>query len=456
MSRLPFDPDRVAAPVAKPRRKGGDRTVTVSQAAAMIKLAVAEALPAKLRIVGEISNFSNRAHWFFSLKDDESTLRCVCFASTARRIGFPVHDGLEVIATGRIDYYEAQGQLQLYVDRLEPVGQGALELRFRALCDELRKAGYFDPARKQPLPLMPQCIAVVTSRNAAALQDVIDTAARRWPGCRLILCDVRVQGSAAAAEIAAAIDDLSQRGQALGIEAIIITRGGGSVEDLWAFNERIVADAIVRCTLPTVAAIGHETDTTIAELVADARCATPTQAAMMLIPDRQALGHQLHQIASRLSLLMQRCYERCRHRLDAATRRPFLQRPEAMYDPLVKRLDDLTNQLHAAARRRITTSHQQLSALRRQLESIGPRQVLQRGYSYTLGPSNVVLRSTAEIDAGDRITTVLADGRFTSKVDGPAARRRPTRRSTKKRAQDDQISLFDQGQAAQSNGTEQQ
>ena len=415
--------------------------MTVSQVSAAIKVAVAEALPPKLRVIGEVSNFSNRAHWFFSLKDDQTALRCVCFASVARRIGLPLRDGMEVIATGRIDYYESQGQLQLYIERLEPVGEGALELRFRALCDELRQLGYFDPDRKRDLPLMARSIAVVTSRSAAALQDVIDTASRRWPGCRLVLCDVRVQGEQAAGEIAAAIDDLSQRGAALGIEAVILTRGGGSVEDLWAFNERIVADAVYRCRLPIAAAVGHETDTTIAELVADARCATPTQAAMMLIPDREALGHQLHQVSARLSLLVRRRYETARQRLEAAMRRPFLQRPQALYDPLVERLDGLTDRVHAAAQRRLEAAQQQLTALQRQLGSVGPTQVLQRGYSYTLGPRGQVLRRVAQVGSGDRITTVLADGRIASRVESDAdpAPPKPKRR---RQTDADQLGLF--------------
>ena len=415
--------------------------MTVSQVSAAIKVAVAEALPPKLRVIGEVSNFSNRAHWFFSLKDDQTALRCVCFASVARRIGLPLRDGMEVIATGRIDYYESQGQLQLYIERLEPVGEGALELRFRALCDELRQLGYFDPDRKRDLPLMARSIAVVTSRSAAALQDVIDTASRRWPGCRLVLCDVRVQGEQAAGEIAAAIDDLSQRGAALGIEAVILTRGGGSVEDLWAFNEEIVADAVYRCRLPIAAAVGHETDTTIAELVADARCATPTQAAMMLIPDREALGHQLHQVSARLSLLVRRRYETARQRLEAAMRRPFLQRPQALYDPLVERLDGLTDRVHAAAQRRLEAAQQQLTALQRQLGSVGPTQVLQRGYSYTLGPRGQVLRRVAQVGSGDRITTVLADGRIASRVESDAdpAPPKPKRR---RQTDADQLGLF--------------
>src|SRR5262249_45264333 len=161
------------------------------------------ALPTNLRIVGEVSNLSDRTHWFFSLKDEGATIRCVCFASSARRVGFPMRDGMEVVVTGRVDFYEAQGHLQIYVDKIEPVAAGALELKYRALCEELRRLGYFEQARKKPLPVFPRRLAVVTSRTAAALQDVLNTAAKRWPGMELLLFDVRVQGAAAAPEVAA-------------------------------------------------------------------------------------------------------------------------------------------------------------------------------------------------------------------------------------------------------------
>lgn len=468
--------------------------ITVAQVSAMVRDALADAIPARLRVVGQVSNLSKRDHWFFSLKDEQAALKCACFASAARKIAFPVENGMEVIATGRIDYYGPQGQLQLYVDRLEPVGHGALELQFRALCEELRNLGYFDAERKKSLPLMPRCVAVVTSRGAAALQDVIDTARRRWAGCRLLLFDVRVQGKDAAGEIARAIGLLSRDGPALGIDAVILTRGGGSMEDLWAFNERIVADTVLQCELPIVAAIGHEVDTTVAELVADVRCATPTQAAMRLIPDKQGLVHQVDQVAHRLGLALKRRHERSVERLAASARHAVFRFPEEMVRSRRERLDALARRLsHTTATRvmrdreslgrferviatieprgRLTAGRQQLAqamhriqtALRRratdsatevsvatanltraatlsmannrktvetiarQLDGIGPGNVLNRGYSYTLGPGKKVLRHADQVAPGDAITTVLADGRVRSRVESglprPAKRR---------------------------------
>lgn len=406
-----------------------DTPLTVSQIAASIKAALATGLPHKVHVAGEVSNLSNRSaagHWFFSLKDTMATLRCVMFASATRRVPFEMRDGLEVIASGRIDLYDAQGSVQLYVDRLEPIGQGALELQLKRLIAELNQRGYFDPSRKMTLPSLPRRIAVLTSRNAAALQDVINTTRQLWPGCRLLLFDVRVQGAEAAPQIVNALRALSDQASDLadGIDAIILTRGGGSIEDLWAFNDRSVADAIYACRIPVVAAIGHETDTTLAELVADVRAATPTQAAMALVPDHGALEHQLSQLSSRMGLLTRRLFEQASYRLQAATRHPMLRCPEATLEPLRQRLDALESRLKPTLARRLETDIQRLEAIGRQLDALGPSRVLARGYSYTLGPNGQLLRRPDQVANGDRLITVLASGQVASHVEVPSQRQR--------------------------------
>lgn len=438
MPRLFDEQDRPPEPKKADSRQ--DRPVTVLGLLNQIKSAVNSQLPGKVRVVGELSNLSDRSHWFFSLKDGQAVIRCVMFASAARAVAFKARDGVEVIATGRVDVYPAQGTVQLYVDRLEPVGQGALEQRLRELINELKAEGYFDPDHKRPLPAMPSRIAVVTSRSAAALQDVIDTAARRWPGCELVLVDVRVQGDAAAPQIAQALDRLSQYGQALGIDAIILTRGGGSIEDLWAFNERIVADAIYHCSLPIVAAIGHETDVTVAELVADHRCSTPTQAAMTLVPDKAMLARQVEQATDRLTVSLRRRLQQETQRLRAVERHPAMSRPQRLVkqamqslDSLAQRLDralpallaghrprfeTLKRSLPQAMARRLTREREALDALARELEVVGPASVLSRGYTYTLGPDGVLLRSAEAASASGRMTTVFTDGRVDSIVEG--------------------------------------
>lgn len=418
-----------------------DAPLTVTQIAALIKSVVTQSIPDRIRVVGEVSNYAGQSHKFFSLKDSDAAVRCVMFASHAAKIRFPVKDGMEVVASGRIDFYPAQGQVQLYVDRLEPVGEGALELELRRLMTELRELGYFDPDRKRPLPTMPRRIAVVTSRDAAALQDVVNTVGKRWPGCRLLLYDVRVQGDAAAPGIAQALRHLSKQGRRLGIDAILLTRGGGSIEDLWAFNDRAVADAIHECDLPVVAAIGHETDTTVAELVADLRCATPTQAAMALVPDRAALEHQIDQLSGRLELLTRRALERAQDRFRAVERHPMFRRPVEMLAPARQRLDHLEQRLRPLPQRRLNAATDRIDALAKHLHAVGPQRVLDRGYTYTLGPDGKLLRSKNSAKAGDTLTTVLADGKIKSVVNGAVKTRLKPRH--RRKSANDGASLFD-------------
>ncbi len=398
-----------------------DQPLTVTEVAGRIRGALEAGLPGKLRVVGEISNLSNRSHWFFSLKDGGAALRCVMFASAARRVAFAAKDGLEVVATGRIDFYDAQGNVQLYVDKLEPVGQGALELELRRLMAELRELGYFELDRKKPLPAVPRKVAVVTSVGGAALQDVIDTARRRWPGCELVLIDVRVQGADAAPQVSRALRKLSQRGKAWGIDAVILTRGGGSIEDLWAFNERDVADALFKCKLPVVAAIGHETDTTIAELVADVRCATPTQAAMTVVPDAAALSEQVTQLQRRLSLGLRRRVEYARQRVDSAARHRLLARPEQLVRDADAELKRVAARLRPAVTRRLNDARTTLASTARHLDAVAPQRVLERGFTYTTDADGRVLRQSGQATQAGSIVTVFPDGRVASVVVGAAS-----------------------------------
>ncbi|MBI1335581.1 MAG: exodeoxyribonuclease VII large subunit [Phycisphaera sp.] len=430
---LPFNFDPPLPRGKKPRKSHptASPALTVTQLATSIKAALADAFPQRVRVIGQVTGFSNRSsggHWFFNLKDEQASMRCVCFASSARKVTFEVKDGLEVILTGRVDYFEGQGSLQLYVDKIEPVGIGELELRFRALCEELRKLGYFEGTRKKPLPVFAQRIAVVTSRGAAALQDVINTTHKRWPGCELYLFHVPVQGETAAPRIACALQWLSQHGKKIGLDAIILTRGGGSIEDLWAFNEREVADAVFECTLPIVAAIGHETDTTVAELVADLRCATPTQAAMTLVPDADAYRQQLGQLTQRLALLLRKQLQHSRQRLDAAARHPALRSPEKALAPLREKIERCEHTLRLVLPRLAAARREKLLSLSLRLEAVSPRNVLKRGYTYTLGPDGKVIRSALSLEGGQKIDTVFADGQVRSTVDAQRThgKHRPT------------------------------
>ena len=468
--RLPFDPARMAAA----RQKPADAPVTVSQLAGQISTALSAGFPKAVRVIGEVSGFRERTHWYFDLKDAEAVVNCAMFASVARRSRFTPRNGQEVVVTGRLDFYGKQGRVSLIAEKIEPVGAGALELAFRALCEEIRALGWFEQERKRPLPAFPRRIAVVTSRSGAAFQDVLDTLRRRCPATAVLLVDARVQGDGAAGEVAAAIRWLGENHRRLAVDVILVTRGGGSMEDLWAFNERQVAEAIVHSPVPVVAAIGHETDTTIAELVADLRCATPTQAAMRLTPDLAALLEQLDALLSRLSSAARRrlavradLATSVRHlrmavsgrlqsiaaRLERLSGRLEQHRPAAAQARRGAEVHRLETRLAAAMRQRLARTDLDqtaerlvrswailnerlgvhLGGLERQLSAIGPMSVLRRGFSYTLLEDGRLLRSPAEAAPGDRLRTRLADGEVRSIVEGREPAAEPASRTAESR-----------------------
>ncbi len=475
--------------MAAPRRADldppGDRPLRVSELSELIDAALKSGVPRQVRVLGEISNFRDQTHWWFALKDEHARLDCVMFATAARRLAFRIDNGQEIVATGRVEHYAKQGRTQMYVERIEPVGAGALELRFRALCEELRALGWFDESRKRPLPLLPRRIAVLTSRTGAALQDVLDTMKRRCPAVEIALVDVRVQGDTAATEIARALRWVSDNHRSLALDAVLVTRGGGSIEDLWAFNERVVAEAIVRCAIPVVAAVGHETDTTIAELVADLRAATPTQAAMRLAPDRAALEQQLLQRQRRLTTHLRHYLDIARRdldradlarslndalaaqrlRLERATARLAHARPQGQAAARRARLAETRARLHAVIRARLLghdlparqrrldnasiailrQARMRTDSLSRALDLASPTNVLKRGYSLTSLEDGRLLRDPSEARPGDQLITRLALGLVRSTVDhshAPPPTPRRDSRSAPPRARPDQMDLF--------------
>lgn len=286
--RRPFDPSRIrktAEPL--PGRPAADQPLSVRQVNELVAGAVARHLPATLHVVGEIGNFTqpHSGHLYLTLKDADSELRAVMWRSTAANLKFAPETGMEVIATGSIEVYLPRGTYQLIVRKLEPRGVGALEVAFRQLRERLEREGLFEPRRKQPLPRYPQRIGIVTSPTGAAIRDILRTLERRYPVLDILIHPVRVQGTGAAAEIAAAIHSFNAHAAALGgIDLLIVGRGGGSLEDLWAFNEEIVARAIAASEIPIISGVGHEIDVTISDLVADLRAPTPTAAAELCTP----------------------------------------------------------------------------------------------------------------------------------------------------------------------------
>ena len=469
MARLPFDPSKARGPDKPPGNSGGNSggtsgggvppdALSVTQLAGAIEGALAKGLPTRLKVVAEIGSFTDRTHWYFNLKDENATIDCVMFRSAARSVGFTPSRGDRVLATGRVQFYTPSGRTQLYVERIEPIGAGPLEARYRALFEQLKAEGYFDPDRKQPLPSFPRRIAIITSKTGAALQDVLDTLRRRCPAIDITLIDVTVQGERAAPSIIRAIDFVSDARERHAIDAVILTRGGGSLEDLWAFNEREVVLAVARCKVPIVAAIGHETDTTLSELAADERAATPTQAAMRLSPDRAALSEQITTLRARLTLSLRRSlserasalHHGARHARSAVTSRIARDRlriermqsrlarlrPEAQHAARAARLHHLEERIRRITRHRLRTldvaplrmrlarairnrlgrESDALDALERELVVIGPARVLARGYSITTDADGKLIRSVANVRTGDLLRTRLTDGSITSTV----------------------------------------
>lgn len=466
MARSLFDPLKTAAAKAVASTPSTDTPLTVTQLAARIDGALKSGFPQSIRFSGEVSGFRDRTHWYFDLKDAGAVVNCVMFQSAARRAGFVPQNGEQVIARGKVEYYAAGGRVSIVLDSLERAGAGALELAYRALCEELRGLGWFSTDRKRPLPSFPRRIGVVTSRSAAALQDVLVTMKRRCPAVGVLLADCRVQGPGAADEVAAAVKYLGLHAAALGIDAILVTRGGGSMEDLWAFNERIVAEAIVHCPIPVVAAIGHETDTTIAELVADERCATPTQAAVRLTPDAPALLREVDSTANRLTYLIEQQLRGATRLLDSIASRPVFAsptgtlaaystsldrcgerlgasmtarqsaahvwldrmalrlercRPAAVHAAREQAMVRLESRLGAAVKHLLASAAAMTEAKHRELAAVSPLRVLERGYSVTTDASGRLIRSTKDAPAGTILRTQVSDGRIESRVEGAAA-----------------------------------
>jgi len=353
--------------------------LTVLQLTQMVRGAITARLPSELHVAGQVSNLSTPAggHLYFTLKDGASEVRCVMWRSAAAHLKFRPNDGLEVVATGGVDVFEPRGQYQLYVRRLEPRGVGALELAFRQLKERLGREGLFDPARKRRLPRFPRAIAVVTSPTGAALRDIVQTLSRRWPIAQVIVVGVRVQGEGAAAEVADAIRRVNLNNEGLGgIDAMIVGRGGGSIEDLWAFNEEVVARAIHASTIPVISAVGHEVDFTIADFVADLRAATPTAAAELIAPMRDEVIAGFESWGIRLGRSVRSALDLARSRLMAQERSPVFREPLGLVQRRGERLDDLTSRLGGSIRERLGRCAARLHEMEVRLTRVRPEAVL--------------------------------------------------------------------------------
>jgi exodeoxyribonuclease VII large subunit len=392
------------------------RVWTVAQLTAQIK-DLLETEFASVWLAGEISNFKRHSsgHVYLTLKDEQSQISGVIWRSAASRLPFDLHDGLDVIVQGRVSLYEPQGKYQIYIEKVQPKGLGALELAFRQLREKLEKEGLFAREHKKPLPRFARRVVLVTSPTGAAVRDMLQVICRRWRDVEIWIRPVRVQGDGAAAQIAAAIAEVNRLG---GVDVMIVGRGGGSLEDLWAFNEEIVARAIFASRIPIVSAVGHEVDLTIADLVADRRALTPSEAGELVVPSEQEMRESLRQASVRMARSLQDRLQAVRHRVDQlAARRPF----RFPYDGIrqrQQRCDEISGRLNRAIWNRLRDGQHRLATLAGRTEALSPLNVLARGYSLTTHDAgHSVVRSADQVAVGDRIVTRLARGRITSRVE---------------------------------------
>ncbi len=368
----------------------------------------ADALLGRVAVRGELSNYKiyPSGHHYFTLKDSQSSLRCVMFRSSAERLRFRPESGMSVTASGRVSVYPRDGAYQLYVSSLMPEGAGDLQVAFEQLKAKLAAEGLFDPAHKKPLPAFPRRVAVVTSGAGAAVHDIIRVLGRRWPLAKILVLPVRVQGVEAPAEIVGAIRYANRYRVA---DLIITGRGGGSMEDLWAFNDERVARAIYESELPVISAVGHEPDVTIADYVADRRAATPSNAAEIAGPDREDVSAWVGQAGIRLGQAMGKKLDTLSRRFDELARRPAMTDPEVYLGVKRMGLDYARAELAAAGEKLAGERRRSFVALAAKLDALSPLKVLGRGYAIA-EKDGAPLRTASEAARGDRIDVRLSGG----------------------------------------------
>ncbi|MBM6895785.1 exodeoxyribonuclease VII large subunit [Pseudoflavonifractor capillosus] len=361
-----------------------------------------------LLVRGEVSNYKcyPSGHHYFSLKDEQGSIRCVMFRGDAARLRFRPVNGLSVIAYGRVSVYPRDGQYQLYCTQLMEDGRGALDRAFEELKKKLEAQGLFDPARKKPLPAYPRRIALVTSPAGAAVRDMIRILRQRWPMTGVLVVPVRVQGEGAAEEIAAAIHQVNNRSD---IDLIITGRGGGSREDLWAFNEEPVAWAISLSNIPVISAVGHEPDVTISDYVADVRASTPSNAAEVAVPDQRQERQRLEGLTVRLRQATQVRLDKSRKELEQLRQSRVLRRPTAVVDDQRMRLDGVQHRLALALERSLRRGRVELAELAGRIDAMSPLKVLGRGYAIAKHQDQAVT-SVAQVEPGDGVDVMVSDG----------------------------------------------
>jgi len=385
--------------------------VTVSQLNRYVNSVLeSDPLLSGLFVKGEISSFKRypSGHLYFNLKDDKATVSCVMFKSSAQMLGFDPHDGQKVFLYAKASIYDRDGKFQLYVNTMKQDGFGELFLAFEKLKEKLQEEGLFELSHKREIPYLPNTIGVVTSSSGAVLRDIINVLGRRFPDFKMVLVPVQVQGSTAAISIVQAIEELNRRED---IDVIIVGRGGGSIEDLWCFNEEIVARAVYASKIPVISAVGHETDFTICDFVADLRAPTPSAAAELAMPIKSELLRQIQQQNFKLSKQLENKLEYSKLKLQHVKGHRIFAHPESLYDSKKEEIDFLTESMNQNISRLFKQKQTGLSNMLFRLDGLSPLKVLQRGYGV---PQNLqtrsIIRSVKDVEIGDKIALRIVDG----------------------------------------------
>lgn len=365
---------------------------------------------ANIFISGEISNFTNHyrtGHLYFTLKDDSAAVRAVMFNSSAKRLKFMPEDGMKVIARGRVSVYEASGQYQLYVDDMQPDGVGALNLAYEQLKEKLQKEGLFSELHKKPLPPYPEKVGVITSPTGAAVRDIINVLGRRFPYAEIVFCPVLVQGEGAHLQLTDAVNMFNSERAA---DVIIIGRGGGSIEDLWEFNDEGLARAVYNSEIPVISAVGHETDFTICDFVADMRAPTPSAAAELAVPDANELQYALSTLKNRMFLNVSSGIADRRSRLEYLTSKGALKSPDEMLSNRSQRLDTAFSKMLSSYENRIGGKKVEFISAATALSKLDPMSVLMRGFAFVSDKNGKNVYSSQALAKGDKINVRFHDG----------------------------------------------
>jgi len=392
-----------------------DKFFTVSEITRGIRTSLEHKF-SNIDVLGEISNVRkpSSGHIYLTLKDKNSQLQAVVFRNSASRIKFELKDGMEVVSFGSVTVYEPRGQYQLIINKIEPKGIGALQLAFQQLKEKLEKEGLFDHAHKKNIPFMPKKIGIVTSPTGAAIKDILNIIDRRFANVEILIYPVKVQGEGAAQEIAEAITELNNYSD---IDVIISGRGGGSLEDLWAFNEEIVARSIYNSKIPVISAVGHEIDLTIADLVADKRALTPSEAGELVVPRRDLLIEKTEKFKTRLLKSLTGKLRLSKEKLDRIANSYVIRQPFDKFNRWQQRLDDLSQRLNLNITHALNSEREKLSGITGKLESLSPLNVLKRGYTITTKlEDNKSLRYITDLSKGDKIKTNLSKGSIISEI----------------------------------------